>query len=103
MARLRNWMFCRDLMCSHPRLTADMISKILKSDMGLTEIEYNEIVRMVNSSGCVMSQTGLEASLTIWRQTLSVNLTDEKFEEFITKLDELLGSMEIKVGMEHNW
>ena len=101
--RLKNWMFCRDLMCSHPRLTADMISKILKSDMEFMEIDNNDIVRMVNSSSCVMSQNGLEASLTIWRQTLSINLTGEKFEEFLEKFDELLEEAEIRIGMEHHY
>jgi hypothetical protein len=58
---------------------------------------------MVKSCGCVISQDGLEASLTIWSQTLSVKLTGDKFDEFLKRLDDVLGEMVIGIGRNHNF
>lgn len=106
--RLKNWMFARDLMCSQPEMIADIISRILRSSpsgegMDISSIEYNNILLMVKSCGRVISQDGLEASLTIWSQTLSVELTGDKFDEFLKRLDDVLGEMVIGIGRNHNF
>ena len=94
MVRLKNWTFARDMFCSDPALMREVLRNILKRDMSFGDITTEDIEVVVVKVGCTMTQDGFEASMAIWCSRL--------FEEFLSRLDEMLDILIERWGREHN-
>lgn len=102
MVRLKNWAFARDMFCSDPDLMREVLRNILKRDMDFSDITTEDIKDVIVSVGCTMTQDGFEASMTIWCSRLSRRLVGKSFEEFLSRLDEMLDILIERWGREHN-
>ena len=113
--RLSNWILLRDVMCSNPREAAFLIVEAYKemtNQMGLATTRVappglNEyiLLKVVKNLGCVMSQDGLEAGLTMWRQDLSPLFKCPGqyiyFEQFLEELDKMLQNLKETMSEKH--
>lgn len=113
--RLKNWILLRDIMCSNPREATFLITEAYKEmthDMGLAtartpppSIHEDIVSRIVKNLGCVISQDGFEAGLTMWRQDLSELFKCPGecyyFEQFLEELDKMLQNLKETMSEKH--
>lgn len=102
MVRLKNWAFARDMFCSNPDLMREVLRNILKRDMDFSDITTEYIKYVVVAVGCTTTQDGFEASMAIRCAELNRRLVGKSFEEFLSRLDEILDILIERWGREHN-
>lgn len=102
MVRLKNWAFARDVFCSDSALMREILRDILKVDMGFSDITTEYIESVVVKVGCTTTQDGFEASLAIWCAKLNRRLVGKSFEEFLSRLDQMLDILVETWGREHD-
>ena len=109
--RLKNWILLRDIMCSNHREAKFLIVEAYKEMtkvVGLVPtppINEDIVSKMINNLGCVISQDGFEAGLTLWRQDLSQLFKCPGecyyFEEFLGELDRMLQNLKETMSEKH--
>jgi len=102
---LRNWKFLRDWFATAPpRYNVSTIASIL-NELQLPVGDKYIIEDIVKSCGKAISQEGFEACLITGREDISPAFRgpgfNEKFEEFLRKLDEKAGEMKKTFYEEH--